>query len=290
MKYLVVKGWLGFGDRLESLKMAVSYALKYNLQIYVDWTDSIWSHGAESFYTYFKFVNMPVLNSLDDIPENATVFPEYWKDHMKEPITVELLNKSNDLNLNLGILDKEYPTDVVVFSTIGNRTLYDNSTFFANVFRVVDSRILNSVRERQQRYNLKSCMGIHIRGTDRVRNQTRRELSIQHLAINTMMYGGFSGKPMVCVSDDKDSYDIWKRFYPHCVLLSSVSLEHSSSKGNHNVKAEDLKISKDKMNVDMLVDFFTLGSCEKVLTTYKDSRFAKESIRLHPHVNTICGL
>lgn len=282
----MVKGWLGFGDRLESLKMAVNYALQYNLQIYVDWTDSIWSHGSETFYTYFDLVNMPTLKSLDDIPEDATVYPEYWKGRIKEQLTLETMNKNS---INLGVLSKEYPADVVVFCSIGHRTLFESSSFFANVFRVVDSRIINAVKDRQQRYSLKNTIGIHIRGTDRVRNQVRRELSIQHLAINAMMYGGFSGKSMISVSDDKNSFDIWKRFYPQCVLLSSLSLEQSSVKGNHNTKAEDLKASKDEMNVDMLVDFFTLSSCERVLTTYKDSRFAREAIRLHPFVNTICG-
>ena len=114
MKYLVVKGWLGFGDRLESLKMGVAYAQKYNLKIYVDWTDSMWSHGNETFYTYFK-LNIPSLESLDDIPDDATYHPVYWKDRIKTPITQELLNKDfTDNNLNLGILDKEYPADVVV--------------------------------------------------------------------------------------------------------------------------------------------------------------------------------
>ena len=79
MKYLVVKGWLGFGDRLESLKMGVKFALENNLQIYVDWTDRFIRDKDESFYTYFNFVNMPTLKSLDDIPADATVYPEYAK-------------------------------------------------------------------------------------------------------------------------------------------------------------------------------------------------------------------
>lgn len=290
MKYLIVKAWLGFGDRLESLKMAVAYAQKFNLQIYVDWTDPIWSHSGETFYTYFNIVNMPTLKTIDDIPEDATVFPEYWKGKLKEPITEELLKKKIDYKLDLGMLTKEYPADVVVFSSIGTRILYEDSSFFANVFRVTDLRILNTIRDRLAKYSLKNTIGIHIRGTDRIRNQTRRELGIQHLAVRAMMNGGFSGKPMIAVSDDKDSFDIWKRFYPQCVLLSSASLEQSSSKGNHNTKAEDLKVSKDEMNVEMLVDFFTLASCERVMTTYKDSRFAWEARRLHPFVSTICGM
>ena len=80
MKYLIVKGFMGFGDRLESLKMAVAYALKHNLQIYVDWRDPLWSHGDNDFYTYFKLVNMRVLKSLNDIPADASYYPPFWKD------------------------------------------------------------------------------------------------------------------------------------------------------------------------------------------------------------------
>jgi len=290
MKYLVVKGWLGFGDRLESLKMAVAYAQKHNLQIYVDWTDSIWSHGSESFYTYFKLVNMPVLNSLDEIPADATVFPEYWKDHLKEPLTKELVDRQRELKLNTGELLTTYPADVIVLSSIGNRTMFTDCSFFTRVFRVIDTRITQEVQIRQTQYKLSDAIGIHIRGTDRVRTQQKRELSIQHLAVNSIMYGGFSGKSMIAVSDDKHSFDIWKRFYPHCTLLSSLSVQQTSAKGNHNLTAEDLKVSKDEMNVDMLVDFFTLASCERVLTTYRDSRFAKEAIRLHPYVKAICSI
>ena len=287
MKYLIVKGWLGFGDRLESLKMAVKYALDHKLQIYVDWTDSIWSHGDESFYTYFKLVNMPVLNSLDDIPADATFFPPYWKDNLKTSITQDLFNKRKELGIDLGIINKVYDADVVVLSSIGTRSLFLDPDFFANVFRVVDPRIKNPVIERQQKYSLSKCLGIHIRGTDRVRSQYKRELSIQYMSVNAVMSGALSGKPMVSVSDDPISSEIWGRFHPQTVPLSSLSLRLSSQKGNHNVEKETLAVSKDTMNVDMLIDFFTLCSCESILKSYKDSRFSTEAGRLHRFINVI---
>lgn len=287
MKYLIVKGWLGFGDRLESLKMAVKYALHHNLQIYVDWTDSIWSHGDETFYTYFKLVNMPVLNSLDDIPADATFFPPYWKDNLKTSITQEIFDKRKELGINLGILNKPYEADVIVFSSIGHRSLFADSHFFANIFRVTDSRIRDVVIERQQKYNLSRCLGVHIRGTDRVVSQHKRELGIQYMSIAAVMSGVLSGKRMVSVSDDPISSEIWGRFHPQTVSLSSLSLRLSSQKGNHNVEKKDLSVSKDTMNVDMLIDFFTLCSCESILKSYKDSRFSKEAGRLHPFINII---
>lgn len=286
-KYLVVKGWLGFGDRLESLKMAVQFALTHKLAIYVDWTDSIWSHGNESFYTYFDIVNMPTLKSLDDIPEDATVFPEYWKDHMKEPITQELLNDSTkNKDLNLGILKPEHlKADVLVFSSIGYRLLYTDSSFFANVFRVTDSRILSKLRQREQ--GLSGALAVHLRGTDRKRNETQFTMKIQWQSINAVHNGAFQNRKMVAVSDDPLGIQIWKRFFPQTIILSELSLQNTSNKGNHNVGKDELNTSKDEMNVDMLTDFFSLCLADTILTTYKDSRFAAEARRLHPVVKRI---
>lgn len=284
MKYLIVKGWLGFGDRLESTIMAIKYALDNKLQIYIDWTDHTWSHNGENFYTYFNLVNMPVLKSIDDIPEDATVYPSFWKGRLKETLTQNIINNQTDNNINLGVLDKPYDADVVVFCTIGTRIHYEDYSFFSNVFRVIDPRIINEVKHRQSKYNLSTAIGIHIRGTDRVRSQAKRELGIQYMAIRAITFGGFSGKPMISVSDDKNSEEIWKRFFPQTISLSDLSLKVSNQKGNHNVKSDELGIPKDLMNVDMLVDLFTLMSCERVITTYKDSRFAAVAIRLHQHI------
>jgi hypothetical protein len=286
MKYLVVKGWCGFGDRLESLQMCVAFAQHFKLPIYVDWKDSTWSHGSESFYTYFKLL-MPSF-SLDQIPADATYYPEYWKGKIHEPFTQDLFNRQKELKLDLGFLQKkEFPADVIVVSSIGKRTVFDYISFFVNVFRVTDSRILNIVKDRQSKFPLYKSLGFHIRGTDRTKSQAHRERSIQLIAVNAVMYGGFSGMPMITVSDDKESLTIWKRFFPNTTIFSQVSLETTSNKGNHHLNKEELQISKDEMNVDMLIDFFTLASCQRVLTTFRDSRFARQAQRLAPHIKTI---
>lgn len=291
MKYLVVKGWLGFGDRLESLKMAVWFALEHKIQIYVDWTDSMWTHGSENFYTYFKLINIPVLNSLDDIPPDATVYPPYWKDHMKEPITQEIMNRQKELNLNIGTLNTKIKidADVIVLCSFGNRTLFNNSTFFANVFRVICPEILAGIQKRVKQVDLSQSIGIHIRGTDRLRNSVKRDQGIQYMAINAMTNGSFSGKLIVVVSDDAGSIEVWKRFYPMSVVFSKLSLQNTVRSGVHNAKAEDLKTSKHDLNIEMLTDFFTLASCQSISSTCKDSRFGQEAQRLHPFVNIILG-
>lgn len=288
MKYLVVKGWLGFGDRLETLKMAVKYAQDHNLKIYVDWTDSMWSHGNESFYTYFNLINMPTLRSLDEIPADATVHPPYWKDRLKESITREINDKKGELGIDLGILGAPFDADVIVVSSVGYRSLYTDGQFFANCFRVVDQRILQKLRERKSRYPIEQSWGIHIRGTDRLR-PNKRMISIQSIVSLITCYGGLNNVKMTVVSDDKENLEIWKRYYPDSFVASELSVQQNSTAGNHNLDKNSLKFSKDEMNVDLLADFFTLALTQKIYTTCKDSRFTKEAQRLHPYVNSILG-
>ena len=288
MKYLVVKGWLGFGDRLESLKMAVKYAQMHNLKIYVDWKDSMWSHGNESFYTYFNLINMPVLGSLDEIPADATVYPPYWKDRLKESITREINDKKGELGIDLGMIDKPFDADVLVVSSIGNRYLFADGQFFANCFRVIDQRILQKLRDRKTRYPIEQSWGIHIRGTDRLR-PNKRMISVQSIISLITCYGGLNNIKMTVVSDDKENLEIWKRYYPDSFVASELSVQQNSTAGNHNLDKDKLNFTKDEMNVDLLADFFTLALTQRVYSTCKDSRFTKEAQRLHPYVKSILG-
>lgn len=290
MKYLVVKAWLGFGDRLESLKMAIMFAKQYKLKIYVDWSDTMWSHGSENFYTYFKLQNIDQLNSLDEIPEDASIYPEYWKGRLHEKITQDLLNTYKGKNpLDIGMLNKEFPADVIVFSSIGYRTLYPDSTAFGDIIRVVDPRIINKIKYRLSKYDITNSWGIHIRGTDRLR-PNKRTVSVQSIVSLLVTYGALNGKKMTVVSDDKESIQIWKNFFPQSFIVSELSLQQNTTKGNHNVSSSELTASKDEMNVDALVDFFTLALTERIFSTCKDSRFAQEARRLSPIVKKMLGI
>lgn len=289
MKYLIIKGWLGFGDRLESLKMGIKYALDNNLKVYVDWTDSMWSHGDENFYKYFKLVNIPQIESLDEIPEDATVYPSIWKGRLNQPLSTQLLELDKNKEINLGILFKSYDADVVVVSNCGRRSLYNDNAFFANVFRVIDPRILSELESRKNKFPLSTMIGVHIRGTDKFKSRQKCILGVQYAAVNSVMGGALNGKAIVVVSDDVESMKIWKNFFPQSTLLSKASIEQNSMKGNHNLSKDELKITKDELNVDLLVDFFTLCLTSYVIATNKDSRFSQEARRLHVYVNKLLG-
>ena len=281
-----MKGYLGFGDRLETLKMCVAYALTNNLQIYVDWRDPLWSHGAENFYTYFNLVNIPILKSLSDIPENATYHPALWKGRMEESITPKFYDDHKNEGLDVGLIQgKLYDADVLVVSNVGMRMLYNDSSFFANVFRVVDPRIIEKVRYHRSRYPLEKSWGIHIRGTDHV-HQRKRALSVQSIVSNITVHGGMNQPHMIAVSDDVENLEIWRRYYPSTYVVSNPKPQ-TSLKGSHTLSPEEMTRTKDTANLETLIDFFVLSSCPRIFSTVKNSRFTAEAQRLHPFINII---
>lgn len=280
MKYLIVKGTCGFGDRLESLKMCVKYAIKHNLQIYVDWTDAVWSHSGETFYTYFNLVNMPTLKSIDDIPEHATVYPPEWKGNLKKTGIYEAKPVQSDY-----LQDKTFNADVIVYTCNGKRYLYGDSQFFADVFRVIDPRIINKVRQRQQTYDLKNKVGIHLRGTDRA-SKIDKSYRMAGLNLRMVSEGLLNGVKFIGVSDDPEYITLWKARYKDFPMLTEVG-NLGGKEGVHNKPKDALSVSKDSLNVDLLVDFFTLASCKSVISTSKDSRFAAESQRLRRYISQI---
>uniref|UniRef100_A0A6C0F2R9 Uncharacterized protein n=1 Tax=viral metagenome TaxID=1070528 RepID=A0A6C0F2R9_9ZZZZ len=284
MKYLIVKGACGFGDRLQTLKMCVKFALEKGLQIYVDWADPIWSHNGETFYTYFDLVNIKKLNSIDDIPEDATVHPPYWKGDLKKQILPYMYNNKE---INLGYLNSNtsFDADVIVFSSVGLRWIYNDSAFFANVFRVIDSRIISKVRQRQMVYNLKDKLGVHLRGTDRA-SRIDKSKRMDGVNIRLITMGLLNGLKCVALSDDPEYIAIWKSRYRNYPVLTEAG-NLGGNEGVHNKSKDSLSVLKDTLNVDLLVDFFTLASCKGILSTSKDSRFAQEAMRFNKFTDRI---
>ena len=77
---------------------------------------------------------------------------------------------------------------------------------------------------------------------------------------------------------------IWKRRWGHQhPVLSSFTL--GGNQGSHRIT--NPSISKDILNVNLLIDFFTLASCSRIFTTAHDSRFAREALKISPSIKRI---
>jgi hypothetical protein len=283
MKYLVVKAVIGFGDRLESLKMYIDYALKNDLIIHIDWRDSIWSHNNETFYKYFQLNDVKQVLSIDEIPKDLKIFPNFWKDNLDTILTEDMINK-NYKEIELNRLEDKYDCDILVVTSYGYRHLYNDASFFYNRFKVIDSRISPEVLQRQSKYNLQDKWGIHLRGSDRAKSYDFKLRRFMELNIKLVHRGILGGQKCIAVSDDPDYIKLWKSRYPNFEILSSGT---KSSKATHLLTKDELVETKDEMNINLLIDFFTLASCKKVFSTNLDSRFALEAQRTKPYINRI---
>jgi hypothetical protein len=272
MKYLVVKSILGFGDRLESLAMCINFAQNHNLKVYVDWSDPVWG---DSFYKYFS-LNVPYFD-LDEA-NGLSVYPEYWKDKLHESLTHETYSKTIELDILTS-----YTSDVVVAVCGGVRNIYPDYSFMG--LKLIHPSILHEVRRRQSVYALKDKWCVHLRGTDRCVSKEHRERRFQELYLKLVTRGllNFSNKCVV-LSDDPEYVSLWKRRDKSPVLSE---LFDTGTKGLHYSTPEDLGTTKEQLNIQLLIDFFTMASCKQIFTTCLDSRFAKLAGRLNPCIRTI---
>lgn len=279
MKYLLIKAWLGFGDRLQGLIMCIKFAQKTGRAVLVDWSDSIFSHSGESFYTYFD-LKMPTFK-IEDLDPNLTVFPAYWKGKLNQTTTLEIF-KEKDVNIGLLPLE-DYNEDILVYCCIGYRSTFIDTKFFSSVFRVIHQEIIQTVRQRQRQYNLANKIGVHLRGTDRA-TQINKLDRFRGIRLRMVGLGLLAGQEFIAVSDDPDFSEMWKANFQFPLLTKIIP---GGSKGNHLISSSNLKFSKNDLNIDMLVDFFTLASCKDILSSSKDSRFAQEAKKFHSSIMEI---
>jgi hypothetical protein len=276
MKYLVVKAILGFGDRLEYLKMCVDYALKYDILLAIDWRDKTWGLTFEKYF----LLNFPVVD-VSEIPTDLSVFPGFWAGRLNDVLTKEMVVSDN---LDIGQLTKPLPFDVIVAVCTGKRTIYSDSGFFASRFRITDFRVIDQVKQRILKYDLFNKWGIHLRGTDRASTLDYKQKRLSELSIRLVGHGLFNGANLIVVSDDAEYIKMWKERFPEFPVITNLDSD-TGVIGRHLTDSP-----KDERNVELLVDFFTLMACQRVYSSSPDSRFAKEAQRLAPYVRTILGM
>jgi hypothetical protein len=218
---------------------------------------------------------------MEELTEEKTVYPAYWKGQLDKPITDEIFMKHPDLELN--VLTK-YNADIVVSICVGRRTLYTDYKFMG--LKVIHPRIIETIQQRRRLFNLKEKWGIHLRGTDRFKTKELRERRFQQLYIKLVHRGLLSnGSGCVVLTDDAEYAKLWSARDKQSPILSK--LYDTGATGLHYSKPEDLGTTKEELNIQLLIDFFTLASCKQIFSTSMDSRYCKMAQHLKPCMNTI---
>jgi len=240
-KYIVSKGWEGFGDRLQCLSYCINSALRYNRSIYVDWTDTVWGEG---FYRYFHFVDLPFVESDKDIPVSSSVYPEFWKNKLMLPANSWVY----DMREALAFEPQKslHYEDVWVHPGIGYRE-YDFYQLPKNLRLNAD--VAEEIRSRLVEFDLPI---VHLRGTDR--------------AVSEEKWAELREKAPVAwvLSEDKALIDRWMQESPESKVFSSAK---------EGVTHFSTDVDKHEMNLAVLTDFFTIASAKDAYALNDGSLF-----------------
>jgi hypothetical protein len=270
MKFLLIKALLGFGDRLEYLSMCLDFAEQNSLRVIVDWSDPTWK---EPFEKYFS-LRCPTA-TLADLTDDMTVYPEFWKGKLNVQLTSELYESNrSDIEMNI---PKVYPADILVLVSGGTRTLCHQYRMLAERCRLIDDRVISEVRRRQKVYNLEDRWCIHLRGTDRFQTTESKKKRFQELFLKVFIRGLLK-QQCVVITDDPHLASFWSARDKSPILSTLIDTKGAAL---HTLETDN----KDEMNVNLLIDFFTMASCKQIFSTTHDSRFARMAENLHPYLS-----
>lgn len=257
-RYLVSKGWEGFCDRLQCLSHCVTWALRYNRILYVDWEDRIWSHGEGGFYRYFDLVDLPHVTSADQIPSDLEVFPPFWTRGLGLPAG-EWVHKLKD-ELVFDPQEGRHYEPVWVHPGVGFRA-FDFEQLPKHL------RLKPDVADELKALlaNVPTAMPVvHLRGTDRAVSEDRWQ------AVR-------AAAPVACIiSDDAALVDRWLQESPGSMALSDTLVTGSAA--GHKLDPQTLRtlgLDKHRMNIRLLADFIVLASAKEAHGLNEDSVFFK---------------
>ena len=147
---------------------------------------------------------------------------------------------------------------------------------------MIDPRVIKIVKQRQEVYNLKDKWCVHLRGSDRFKNPEFKKLRFRQLRSKLMLHG-LLGSKCVVITDDPELAKYWRNVDPNSPILSQIL--DSGPQGLHYADPKTLGTTKDQLNVNLLIDFFTMASCKQIFTTSNDSRFARMADIFRPYLS-----
>ena len=285
-KYLIVKGGDGFGNRILTFLEAIVYAQATNRKIIVDWRDGFYAQREVN--SFFSFFSCPLINKIDLIPENRTVYPSVWKDNVNKNVydlrgNMTYLEFKKALSINIENMDYGeeelflFDSDFHIkyeklFDKLPEDWKIDNRNDFIrlllkNYLHLKDD-ILKRINDFKREFFIKKVIGVHIRSTD---NQHCGEVnSVNIKKFPPLIQRTIEENPdalfFLC-TDNKDILDEYKSKYSN-IIYTKKFLVNDKNTGLH--RSHECK-DKNTMAIEALVDLYLLSECDILLYSRKSS-------------------
>lgn len=292
MKYCVLKGIEGFGDRLQCLLYALQYCDVSKRQLVIDWRDKHWTQGTYiPIENFLKIKNIPTMDIQyflsQKYKKNLTISNKNWNNLIDDDgFAKYIYNKKFKLEGNNKILDdiinqkiKDFSEDIVVYPGVGFRRynqVYTKYIEFSN-------EIHQLVQGIYQEHNLieGDYICIHIRATSK---NWKQKKNMNHTLSRRMdllfpseekylelLYRRFNKiqepKPVIIVYDCISTAKKWIDKHKDAILIHNQSIETQKQSGIHivNFNAKDA-MYKCKLNMLCLRDFCLMKNSKHIIS------------------------
>jgi len=317
MRFAVLKGVQGFGDRLQCLLQAIRYALNTERILVVDWRDTDWTHdpGSFGFDDYFslpgvrRFGLQEFLLYLEHHGSSLSVEPASWRHKLADwryqnwvYSTIFNHPKHDDdeaLNQTIArIVAYERPdldADVVVLPGVYRRHCAYRDVGLLRLTPWAEARLQALLASQPQLHRF-GYDAVHLRGGSKpwagghvplkdLADQIEKTWPDRDQYFERMhtAYTNITEKhgerPLLLVSDSQLLVDHWQESYGPCINLPTFNhiIEES---GTHKIHAHTLKthqISKQDLNLELIRDF-TLLCNARTITWDGISLFSKAAV------------
>lgn len=292
MKFLVIKSYSGFGDRIEHLLACFKYCVKTERTIVIDWSDPVWC-GNETekgfdYYFYLKNINYMKIKDFKEIfiknklsGNNMSIIPEFFGDI--------ILKRSNENDVKYKFADvaqlfrevlsgkrEDLNVDIIVTTDLDKR----NNMGILSIPNLVYRPELMNYIKKDPNYNFlinNKFTALHLRGSDRTKYTEKYRPDLTNFSHNQNEYIEKlildipkDTKNLLVLSDSVILVEAFMEKIDKSFNIIQTNNKKTSSDVGLHLEIEE---SKESKNLELLKDFYFMTIAEKVVCD-KISRFS----------------
>jgi len=286
-RYLMVKPTGGMGNRLLGIMCAVPYCLMTGRQLYVDWSDFMYSDRGENvFPMLFKIRGVPYSYRLPQAPD---VYPDFWREELSKNALVEQvgINHMDPTVMDATRIDlaKRYPQTVAAFWSFnlapmqaalehiqGHLPQFAHLDVDGICREIMNTHVLprpvvsGRVDEFVARHFSGPMIGVHVRHTD-LRMPLEETLRVVHDLKRTM-----GARIFLATDNQAIESSLSQQFGEDLVAMPKRYPDQGKHLHSHKVPG----MSNFEKALDATVEMYLLARCDAIVR-YQASTFAQVS-------------
>ncbi|MBN2736883.1 MAG: hypothetical protein JXR70_07890 [Spirochaetales bacterium] len=278
VKYVLVKGKAGLGNRMLSSLTGIAYSLLTGRTLIVDWNDGMYADPNINAFPYF--FNLKGVNFQSEIPDYSSIAPLVWKNNLSKSANAMVNEFANNKHTSFTVLKKfsinpsitGYNEDIVVLFSYTHQLLHmkkalKKSVYFNNCnglkqiiklllsdYLVLNESIINDIRDFKEKNKFSNILGIHIRYTD-------RKVPLQKIINKAkLLLAKHKFAKIFLATDNEIVIQKFKDTFPQ--IIQKDKWFPTSKETMHSNNACPDKI---KNGVDALIDMYLLAECDALI-------------------------